>query len=283
MIQVEGLSFAYAGARGAALSGIRFEIPDGQFVGVAGANGAGKSSLCYAISGLIPHFYPGTYRGTVRVDGQPVGETPLSRLSQLIGLVLQNPRNQISGAKVTVAEEVAFGLENLGVGRAEMHARVGDALEQVGIGRLAGRSPQALSGGEQQKVAIAAILAMRPKILVLDEPTAQLDPASAVEIFRLLQRLCADGVTVLLAEHRVDDLAEYAARVIVLAKGQVVLDGPPGDVFTSPSLEGHGVASPHVTGLARRVREGGLWPAGRGLPSRYEEALAGFREWSDGS
>jgi energy-coupling factor transport system ATP-binding protein len=283
MIAVEQLSFAYAGSREAALSEISFEIPDGQFVGVVGANGAGKSSLCYAVAGLIPHFYPGTYRGSVRVDGRLAGETALSQLSQHIGLVLQNPRNQISGARVTVAEEVAFGLENLGLERAEMHSRVDEALEQVGIHRLAERSPQALSGGEQQKVAIAAILAMRPKVLVLDEPTAQLDPASSVEIFRLLQRLSAAGVTVLLAEHRVDELADYAVRGIVLSNGRVVLDGAPEEVFVSPLLEVHGVASPHVTDLARQARAEGLWPVGRSLPSKFNEALAGFREIGDGA
>jgi energy-coupling factor transporter ATP-binding protein EcfA2 len=277
MIRIDALSFAYSGTKEPALAEISLEIPAGQFTALIGANGSGKSSLCYAVSGFIPHFYPGTYRGQVQVDGKVIAESPFSQLSQTIGLVLQNPLNQISGAKVTVAEEIAFGLENLGLERPEMLRRVEQVMQQVGISRLANRSPLGLSGGEQQKVVLAAILAMQPRLLVLDEPTAQLDPASAEDIFVLLKQLCQQGVTVLLAEHKIDEVAEHADRIIALSKGAVLLDGSPAEVLTSALLAEHGIASPHLTRLARRARSENLWPPERPLPTRLEQAAAGFR------
>jgi energy-coupling factor transport system ATP-binding protein len=276
MISISDLSFAYPGAIEPALAEISLEIPAGQFVALVGANGSGKSSLCYAVTGFIPHFYPGNYQGQVTVGGQEVAASPLNQLSQTIGLVMQNPRNQISGTKSSVAEEVAFGLENLGVGRPEMRDRVAQVMEQVGISRLADRSPLALSGGEQQKVGLASILAMRPRLLVLDEPTAQLDPFSGEEIFRLLKQLCQKGATVLLAEHRVDWVAEYADRVIALSKGHILLDGRPAEVLASPLLAEYGISSPSMTRLARRAMDEGLWPKERPLPIRLKQAVVGF-------
>lgn len=283
MIQFNSLTFTYSGTRDPALREITFGIPSGQFVSVIGANKAGKSSLCFAIAGFIPNFFPGCYQGKVTVDGQEVSTTPLNQLSQTIGFVMQNPRNQISGAKTTVAEEVAFGLENLGIERAQMHTRVAQTLEQVGISGLADRSPMALSGGEQQKVVIASILVMQPRLLVLDEPTAQLDPTSGIEIFRLLKNLTKEGVTVFIAEHRMDEIAEYSERVIAIADHRILLDGKPDEVFTSPLLVEHGIGIPHMTGLALRAREKNLWLRNRPLPTRLEEAIDSFRGNINGS
>lgn len=282
MIAVRGLSFTYAGAGTPALDGVSFDVERGEFVAAIGANGAGKSSLCCALAGFIPHFYRGEYRGSVQIAGMESAATPLAVLTRKIGLVLQNPLNQISGARVTVAEEVAFGLENLGVARAEMRARVETVLQQFAIADLAERSPLALSGGQQQKVALAAILAMRPEVLVLDEPAAQLDAGSAEDIFRLLKRLCAEGLTVFVAEHRVDLIAAYADRALALANGRLLLDGAPAQVLADPRLAEQGIPVPLVTRLARRAGEAGLWQAGRALPVGLEEAINGFRGRGDG-
>src|SRR3990170_6101865 len=180
MITVQDLTYTYPGATGPSLSGLSLTVPAGQVCAVIGANGAGKSTLCHALTGFIPHFFRGTLQGGLRVADLSIPDTPLAELAGTIGLVFQNPFNQITGARFSVLEEVAFGLENLGIPREEILDRCRSALRLTGLGSLGDRSPYALSGGQQQRLAIASMLAMRPRLLVLDETTSQLDPAVAV-------------------------------------------------------------------------------------------------------
>jgi energy-coupling factor transporter ATP-binding protein EcfA2 len=277
MIAIDALTYTYPGAAIPALNNVSLSIQKGELVALVGANGAGKSSLCYTAAGLIPHFYRGDMQGSVQVAGMETTNTPLNRMAEKVGLVLQNPLNQISGARDTVAAEIAFGLENLGVPRAEMRSRVDAILTRLGIQNLASKSPFALSGGQQQKVVIASILVMQPEILVLDEPCAQLDSSSAQEIFQLLQSLALAGSTVLIAEHRVEWVAAYASRVIALSNGRILADGPPAEVLTSPMLVDQGILLPQVTRLARRALAEKLWPERLPLPIHIEEAASGFR------
>src|SRR3990172_890632 len=173
MISVQHVTYTYPGATSPALRDISLDIPARQFCALVGANGAGKSTLAYILSGFVPHFYHGKLSGEVTLAGKPTRLTPLSELVLSAGLIFQNPFNQISGTKFTVREEIAFGLENLGMPRGEMLARIEEVMELIGIAPLAERSPLALSGGQMQRVALAAVLVMRPKVLILDEPTAQ--------------------------------------------------------------------------------------------------------------
>src|SRR5690606_25028176 len=176
------VSFAYADAKSAALRGITLEVPAGQILGVIGRSGAGKSTLCALCAGFVPNFYSGRIRGRALVDGQDVVQQPVASLVRHVSLVSSNPFSQISGARTTVYEEIGFGLENLGLPRPEMIERIEWALDAMRIAQLRDRSPYALSGGQQQRMVIAAALAMRPPVLVLDEPTAQLDPPTTEEL-----------------------------------------------------------------------------------------------------
>ena len=277
MIALERVTYTYPVSAAPALRDVSLAIPAGQFCAVIGANGAGKSTLAYVLAGFAPHFYRGTLTGAVTVAGCHAGATPLSDWVLSVGLVSQNPFNQISGTKFTVKEEIAFGLENLGVPRAEMLARVEAALALVGISALADRSPLALSGGQMQRVALASVLVMRPQVLVLDEPTSQLDPIGSREVFAAIRALAAAGeTTVVINEHKLEWVAAFADRVIALGGGEVIADGKPAEVLTDASLIARGVGQTRYTLAARRALELGRWPPGRKLPVTLEEATEGF-------
>ncbi len=278
MIAVSGLRFRYAGAEQDALQGLDLSIGEGELVGVAGANGAGKSTLCYALTGYVPHFFSGRLQGSVSVAGHDVTRTPVSLLAADIGLVFHNPFNQISGARTTVLEEVAFGLENLGVEQAMLRPRSMQALRATGLDDLADRSPYTLSGGEQQRLAIAAVMAMQPKVLVLDEPTSQLDPAGTRAIFEVLRRLARDGrTTIVLTEHKLGWLAAFVDRLIVLHAGRLVADGPPRDVLAEVVEQAWGVGATRYTRAALAARRQGRLAAGTPLPVTLEQALEVLR------
>ena len=279
MISLEQVTYTYPGGASPALKNVTLSIPAGQFCALVGANGAGKTTLAYVLSGFVPHFYHGTLTGHVKVGGKNTQETPLGELVLTTGLVFQNPFNQISGTKFTVREEVAFGLENLGVPRPEMLARVEATMALVGILELAERSPLALSGGQMQRVAIASILAMQPRVLVLDEPTAQLDPIGSREVFAAVRALVGEGgLTVVMCEHKLEWVAVFADRVIALADGELVGDGPPAEVLTDEALLGRGVGQTRYTQAARRAKPLGLWPQDGILPVTLEQAAEGWKE-----
>ncbi len=279
MIRLEHVTYTYPQAASPALRDLDLDIAEGSFTGVVGPNGAGKSTLCAALAGFIPHHFHGELRGRVILSGMDTANTPLAELVTRVGLVSQNPYNQTSYSRLTVEEEVAFGLENLGVPRDEMHRRVHDALTLLGLAALAARSPFALSGGELQRVALASILVMEPRVLVLDEPTAQLDPVGAREVFEAIRAITrAGGRTVVLVEQKTEWLAAFADRVIALEAGAVVADGTPQEVLASEYVATTGVLLPRSTHAARAARVRGLWPGGRSLPVTLEQAAAGFRQ-----
>jgi len=281
MISLEHVTYTYPATSQPALRDVSLAIPAGQFCAVVGANGAGKSTLAYTLAGLVPHFYHGKLDGVVTVAARKTVETRLHELVLSVGLVLQNPFNQISGTKFTVREEIAFGLENLGVSREAMIERTETAMAIAGIGALADRSPLTLSGGQMQRVAIASILVMRQPVLLLDEPTSQLDPAGSREVFAVVRALAAAGqATVIMIEHKLEWVAEFAERVIALAQGQVVADGTPAEVLGDASLVAHGVGQTRYTLAARRAKALGRWPQGRKLAVTLEEAADGFGDTS---
>jgi energy-coupling factor transport system ATP-binding protein len=282
MIGIKGLTYTYPVTSTPALIDLNLEVPPGQFCAVVGANGAGKSTLCYAIAGFVPHFYNGVLTGSVQVAGFDVPSASLATLAGAVGLVVANPFNQITGARFTVREEIAFGLENLGVPRAEMAGRVDEVLSLAGLADISARSPYALSGGQQQRVAIASVIVMRPQVLVLDEPTSQLDPVGTREVFETLHRLAAaDGITVVLAEHKLEWIAVYADRVIVLDQGRIVRDGSPSEVLADAGLAQFGLAATRYTQAARLAAGRGLFSPDRSLPVTLEQAVEFFRDTGD--
>ncbi len=217
---VENLSFRYRDRKGAAIRNISFEARPGEILLVAGASGCGKTTLIRCVNGLIPRSYKGELGGSVKIFGEDVSRWKLSQISQKVGAVLQDPERQILGTKVL--NEVAFGLENLGMERAEIFKRVDEALEFLKITHLRNRETFNLSGGEKQKVALAGVLAMRPCILVLDEPLASLDPASAQDTLDAVRALADSGMTVLMVEHRVEDVLRIRpSRVMFMSEGEI--------------------------------------------------------------
>jgi energy-coupling factor transporter ATP-binding protein EcfA2 len=278
MIEIEKVTYSYPGTPGPALKDISLSVPEGQFCAIVGPNQAGKSTLAYAMAGYIPHFYQGRLQGEITIAGQDVRSTPLHELALTVGLIFQNPFNQISGTKFTVREEIAFGLENLGTPRGEMQTRVGEIMDLVGITHLADRSPLALSGGQMQRVAIASVLAMKPKVLILDEPTSQLDPIGSREVFSAIRALISDErITVVMIEHKLEWVAVFADRVVAMAAGEVLADGSPSEVLTDASLLKHGLGETRYTLAARRASQLGRWPRGRPLCVTLEEAVEGFK------
>jgi len=275
IVNLQNVTYKYPLTDSPALQNINLQVNGGEFLAVIGPNGAGKSSLCYTLAGFIPHFFKGELTGTVEVAGMESSKSNLHEWVLNVGLAFQNPFNQISGAKYTVFEEIAFGLENIGVPREEMKQRVEDAMKLTGISDLADRSPYSLSGGQQQRVALTSILVMQPKVLVLDEPTSQMDPIGTREVFGVIRTMAEKGMTVVLVEHKLEWIANFADRVIALHEGQILLDGKPRDVLTSDALTDKGFGISRYTSVARKARDMGLWKLDK-LPVTLEEAVEGF-------
>ena len=258
MLRLDAFSYRHAGATDAALRDLDLTVGDGEVVAVVGANEAGKSTLAMVIAGLAPRVIGGERRGRLLIDDVDVAELPMHELPARVGIVFDQPATQLSGVARTVFEEVAFGPANLGVPLADLVPRTWAALEALGIDPLAERDPGRLSGGQQQLVAIASILAMRPAHIVLDEPTAQLDPAGTALVGDALVRLAGHGTSIVLIEHKTDLVARIATRVIVLNDGRVWLDGPSRDVLADPRLPELGVAAPSLVRLRLLAAEAGL-------------------------
>lgn len=276
IINLQNVNYKYPLTDAPVLKNINLQVNEGEFLAVIGPNGAGKSTLCYTVAGFVPHFFKGEIAGTVEVAGAESSKSNLREWVLNVGLAFQNPFNQISGAKYTVFEEIAFGLENIGVPREEMIPRVNDAMKLTGISELADRSPYSLSGGQQQRVALTSILVMRPKVLILDEPTSQMDPIGTREVFGVIRALAERGMTVIMAEHKVEWIANFANRVIALREGEIIADGKPSDVLTSDLLTEKGFGISRYTSVARKAKELGLWKKDK-LPVTLDEAVEGFK------
>jgi len=269
LIEVKDLSFRYLGSGSYALRGINFEVRRGEFVVLAGRSGCGKTTLLRCLNGLIPHFYEGDFEGKVLVDGMDTRENPPHVLSQVAGMVFQNPDSQLFA--LTVEADVAFALENLGLPREVIRERVDWALKAMGIEDLRNRSPFELSGGQKQKVAIASILAMKPKILLLDEPTSSLDPVSAKNLIdSILELNRREGLSIVISEHRLDLLLPHADRLVVMDNGRIILDGDPREILRMDLIT-YGVSTPFVSEVARHVNAMGGCLRFRKIPLSVEE------------
>lgn len=232
------------------LDGVDLTVQAGEFVAIMGPTGVGKTTLCLALNGIVPHSTGGTIGGEVWINGRNSRHHPVAELAQTVGLVFQEPETQLFN--MTVEAELAFGLETLGLPPAEMAQRIDWALGLVGMGDFRHRSPFELSGGQKQRVAIAAILAMKPPVLVLDEPTANLDPIGKREVFAAVETLRQqEGMTIIMVSHESEQIAAFADRVVVLDKGKVAVDAPAATIFTPPTrLRQIGLSVPQLSELA---------------------------------
>ena len=273
VIDARDLTFTYLGSSKPSISDLTFSVNRGQFVVLTGPSGCGKTSVCRCLNGLIPHFYSGELQGDVIVCGSSVRDKPTSELARKVGFVFQNPENQLFS--LSVERDVAFGPENLGLPRNETRERVEWALEVTGISSLRDRAPYELSGGQQQRAAISAVLAMKPEVMVLDEPTSFLDPKSAAEILKVVHGLNRKfGMTIVLVEHRLDLASQYADRVIIMDKGKIILDGKPSEVYNERARM-IGVGIPRITFLAQLLQKDGLTFSS--MPLTVDEASATLR------
>lgn len=255
MIELKNVSFKYELQEEKTIKNMDLYVKQGEFVGIIGKNGSGKTTLCNIIRGIIPDFIQGHISGDIVIDGKNIDDIERGEMAELVGFVFQNPFSQISGIKKTVFEEIAYGLENLGVPREEIRQRVTDVIKLLKIEDLQDKNPNELSGGQSQRVAIASIIVMNPKVLIFDEPTSQLDPLGTEEIFDILKLLKSQNKTIILVEHKIDLIAEYADRVVVMDDGEIIFNGETHEVLSNDKIEQHNVSMPIVSKLAYKLNE----------------------------
>jgi len=264
IVRVEGLKYKYPDTDKLVLNDLTFSLKKGEFVGLIGRNTAGKSTLCFALAGLVPHFFKGAYGGKVLIDDLEVRQVKIEDVVAKVGLVFENPFSQMTGSKYTVFEEIAFGLENMGLDREDMMARINESLDLLDIIDIKNSYPLSLSGGQMQRVAIASVIAMKPDVLILDEPTSQLDPKGSEEVFKVVERLAEEGMTIMMAEHKMEKIAEYADKVLLIDNGKLIDFNTPDHVFSRSDLNDYGVTAPTLTRVAKKLgiknKETGLYP-----------------------
>ena len=234
--KIENVNYKYPLEDKQALKNINIEIKKGEFWAVIGKNGSGKTTFCNMLRRFVPDFYKGELTGKITLEDKELKDYSQKELVQKIGFVFQNPFTQISGVKDTVFEEIAYGLENLGLDKEEIISRVEKILKLLEIEKLRERNPYDLSGGQKQRVALASIIAMDPDILVIDEPTSQLDPKGTEDIFKIINLMANEGKTIILVEHKLELIAEYAQNILVLDEGEIILSGKAEEVLNNKIL-----------------------------------------------
>jgi|TARA_B110000495_G_scaffold5834_1_gene4385 energy-coupling factor transport system ATP-binding protein len=274
IIKIENLSVQYLEQDTKALDGVSLEVEEGEFIAILGAHGAGKTTLCLSINGIVPNMIQADMFGKIEVAGEVPPKIPVRELATKVGSVFDNPEFQMS--QLTVFEEVALGLQNLGVDKETIIKNITASLELVGLSGFEERSPFEISGGQQQRLAMASALSMKPQILVLDEPTSNLDPIGKEEVFTVTRRINQEeGLTVIIAEHEVEVIAEYADKVILLEEGKITQVGTPEELF--PKLvdiqSDVGVRIPQITDFASRVPD----KFKGSIPVTVDQAVKGYK------
>lgn len=255
--KLEDVSYKYPLEDREILKNINLDIKKGEFWAVIGKNGSGKTTLCNVLRRFVPDFYKGELKGRITLEGKELKDYSAKEIVQKVGFVFQNPFTQISGVKETVFEEIAFGLENLALDAEDIRKRVEETLKLLHIEELRNKNPYELSGGQGQKVALASIIAMDPEIMVIDEPTSQLDPKGTEEIFEIIDILKKEGKTIILVEHKLELIAEYAEKVMVLDEGEMILSGNTEDALKNKILMEKEIGIPQYAALAYRLMDEG--------------------------
>ena len=255
--KIENVNYKYPLEDKQALKNINIEIKKGEFWAVIGKNGSGKTTFCNMLRRFVPDFYKGELTGKITLEDKELKDYSQKELVQKIGFVFQNPFTQISGVKDTVFEEIAYGLENLGLDKEEIISRVEKILKLLEIEKLRDRNPYDLSGGQKQRVALASIIAMDPDILVIDEPTSQLDPKGTEDIFKIINLMANEGKTIILVEHKLELIAEYAQNILVLDEGEIILSGKAEEVLNNKILLEKEIGMTQYSMLAYELEKSG--------------------------
>jgi energy-coupling factor transporter ATP-binding protein EcfA2 len=275
IIEFDDVSFTYRTQSNdeSALDGVTFSVESGSFVGLTGPTDAGKSTMVRAIASYVPHFFDGDFSGTVTVGGQDTTETTIGELSDRVGVLFEDPFDQLTGSSTTVFEEVAFGLENRGLSKNEIIDRVYDSLETVGLEEQLERHPQQLSGGQTQRLALASVLALDPMLLVLDEPTSQLDPQGTEEVFDIVAGMDSSEYTVVVVSQNLQRLASHLDRLLVLETSEIRYDDEPEEVLVQEDVS-QLVSVPPTVQIGTRLRSRGLVDASTPVPLDSDAAVA---------
>ena len=256
-IEIKNFSYKYPLEDKNVLENLNLKIEKGEFWAIIGKNGSGKTTLCNALRRFVPDFYKGEVTGEIVVDGKNLKDFSPKELVTKIGFVFQNPFTQISGVKDTVFEEIAYGLENLAVEKEKIIKRVNETLKLLEIEHLKDKNPQEMSGGQKQRVALASIIVMDPEILVIDEPTSQLDQKGTQDIFKIINIMAKKGKTIILVEHKLELIAEYAEKIVVLDEGKIILSGKASEVLNNKSLLEKGIGMTQYSMLAYELEKSG--------------------------
>lgn len=279
IIELRDYSYRYSSEEDLVLKHVTFTINEGDFVGVVGCNRAGKSTLCKSIVGIVPFVFGGDWDGEILVDGKSMNETRGKGVMDVVGIVFQDAESQFT--QQTVEDEIAFAMCNFGYDRALMRERIQFAAEACGLADMLDRSPYRLSGGQQQRLAVACILALQPRVIILDESTSQLDPIGRDEIFRLVGQLHKAGKTIIMVDHNIEKIAEAVDKVLVLHEGELVAYDDPHKVFADKeNMNSHFVRLPQVTDAALALR--GRLGETPDLPVTLNEAVSVFAPLGQG-
>lgn len=278
LISLDDVTYTYPLEQKPALNHFNFSFEKGKVYGIIGANEAGKTTLCNIIRGFIPTIYKGKISGRVMLEDKPLTDYEQGDLAAILGYSFQNPFTQISGVKETVYEELAYGMENLGFKKSRMVSRIDQLLHLFDLVDLQDKNPYALSGGQKQRVALASVIALDPQVVILDEPTSQLDPQSTEAIFKIIATLKAQGKTILLVEHKIDLLAQYCDEILLLEHGQLVLSGSTQQVLTNPEVLDHGGQLPQITRFYLEAMHDQKLPANQQIPLTVTQACQQLKE-----
>jgi len=274
LIKFNNFHFRYKGNEEYALKNINLEIRSNRFILLAGETGSGKTSLIRCLNGLIPQFYAGYYKGYAEISGKNTTETTISELSSEVGIVFQNPENQL--ITMNVEHEIAFGLENLGIPREEIKKRIKEVVEITEIESIIDKAPFEISGGEQQRVAIASILVLEPKIIVLDEPTANLDPLFAKKILNLLKKIQVEKkMTVIISEHRMDLILPLVDDIILMKESEIIAHGPKDKIINSNTFENLNINKPKIYSIFNELKNRNQFQ--QDIPVSIQDAISSLK------
>ncbi|RMC56405.1 ABC transporter ATP-binding protein [Lactobacillus sp. ESL0260] len=273
LIELQHINYRYPLTSDLTIKDLSLKVEPGEVLGVIGSNGSGKTTVCNIMRGFIPAFYKGELEGKVIFEDKPLDTSNLGRLAQKIGYAFQNPFTQITGVKYTVYDEIGYGLENLSVPRAEADNKVEQVIELLNLEKIRNQNPYDLSGGQKQMVALASVIVLDPELIILDEPTSQLDPSSTLAVYNIVKNLKKQGKTIIIVDHKVDLLAQVCDEIAVIQDGQLVVKGETHHVFSDEKVVAAGGQIPEVSAFYLKK-----YPKSKQVPVTVDEAYEMLKE-----
>ena len=273
LIELQHINYRYPLTSDLTIKDLSLKVEPGEVLGVIGSNGSGKTTVCNIMRGFIPAFYKGELEGKVIFEDKPLDTSNLGRLAQKIGYAFQNPFTQITGVKYTVYDEIGYGLENLSVPREEANKKVEQVIELLNLEKIRNQNPYDLSGGQKQMVALASVIVLDPELIILDEPTSQLDPSSTLAVYNIVKNLKKQGKTIIIVDHKVDLLAQVCDEIAVIQDGQLVVKGETHHVFSDEKVVAAGGQIPEVSAFYLKK-----YPKSKQVPVTVDEAYEMLKE-----